>query len=175
MQKRRKEMAHRMTTEDDVKKALGIQDFRSITKAKMVEFISLIPNMDKDLALSIINQFPAYSEFASTTIAALKEMCDSALTQNGHSQKDTIAAYRKILDELGEILKKENISAEERNEITDKMILIADKIAMKDSENKNFIKSLVKYTAAGVVTALVIGAAILGINIKDIDFPATKK
>lgn len=168
-------MARRLMDENDVKKVLGIQDFRSVSKSKVIEFVSLIPNMDKELALSIINQFPAYSEFASTTIALLKEMCDSALNQNGQSQKETIAAYRKVLDDLGEILKKDSITAEERDAISNKMILIADKIAMKDSENKNFITGILKYGAPIAAAALVVAATILGASIGGKDIPIAKK
>lgn len=39
-------MAQTLVTMDDVKKALGIEDLRNISGAKVAEFISLIPNMD---------------------------------------------------------------------------------------------------------------------------------
>lgn len=168
-------MSKRLVTESDVKKALNIESFRNISKEKITEFVQLIPNMDKDLALEIINQFPTYTEFATNTISALKAICDSALENNNESQKETIAAYRKIIDDLGEVLKKEDISPEERDAISNKMIEVADKIALKDTENKAFISGLAKYGLPVLGTALVIGAAILGINIKGKDIPSLKK
>mgnify|MGYP006990219105 CR=1 FL=1 len=45
-----------------------------------------------------------------------------------------INAYKKILDDLGEILKRENITEAERERITKNMIDIADRIAAKDTE-----------------------------------------
>ena len=168
-------MSRKLVTENDVKKALAIEDFRSISKEKIMEFVSLIPNMDKDVALSIIGQFPTYKDFAVSTVTLLKDMCDSALEKNDLSQQETISAYRKILDDLGEILKKEDISAEERDSISDKMIMIADKIALKDTENKNFIAGLIKYGVPVIGAALVIGASILGVNIKGKDIPTLRK
>lgn len=168
-------MSQRLITESDVKNALAIKDFRNVSKEKIMEFVSLIPNMDKDVAISIINQFPTYKEFASNTITTLKDMCNIALEKNDSSQKETISAYRKILDDLGELLKKDSISAEERDAISDKMIMIADKIAMKDTENKNFISGLIKYGLPIAGTALLIGATILGVNLKGKDIPIIKK
>lgn len=39
-------------------KALAIEDFRNISKDKIMEFVSAIPNMDKEVAIKIIEQFP---------------------------------------------------------------------------------------------------------------------
>ena len=86
-----------------------------------------IDNMDKDVAISVINQFPIYADFAKNMVSTLKDMCDRILAENNSSQMEVISAYRKILDELSELLKKDDLSAEERNDITEKMILVADR------------------------------------------------
>ena len=62
-------MAKYMATENDVKKALAIDSFRNISKDKIMEFVSAIPNMDKEVAIKIIEQFPSYSESANNMIA----------------------------------------------------------------------------------------------------------
>lgn len=51
------------------------------------------------------------------------------------------------------------------------MIEIADKISVKDTENKAFIDKMVKYSTGFAIGALVLGAAILGVNIKGKDIP----
>ena len=168
-------MSNKLITEEDVKKALGVKSFRDVSKDKIKDFISLIPNMDKDVAIAIVNQFPAYAEFASTTITELKNICDTTMKSNDASQMESISAYRKILDDLGEVLKKDEITAEERDSISNKMIMVADKIALKDTENKDFIAGLVKYGVPVLASALVIGATILGVNIKGKDIPILKK
>lgn len=140
-----------------------------------MDFVSLVPNMDKDLAIIIVNQFPVYSEFATTVITVLQDMCDIALKNNESSQKEVIAAYRKILDDLGEVLKKDNISQEERESITEKMIIIADKISEKDTENKKFISGLFKHATPIICGVILIGATILGVNIKGKEIPLLKK
>ena len=51
-------MAQQLVTAEDVKKALNIDSFRNVSKDKLIEFVSLIPNMDKDVAMSIHQPIP---------------------------------------------------------------------------------------------------------------------
>lgn len=165
----------KMLTEQQVKDALQIDSFRNLSKEKIMEFASLIPNMDKDVAMSIINQFPAYAESTRNMLEQFKNVCDAVLEKNKDSQKDTILAYRKILDDLGEVLKKEGITPEERERITEQMLIVADRISVKDTENKKFIDNLVKYSTQLTAGALLLGAVILGVNVKGINLPKLKK
>lgn len=161
----------KMITEQQVKDALQIDSFRNLSKEKIMEFASLIPNMDKDVAISIINQFPAYAESSRKMLEQFKNVCDAALENNKDSQKDAILAYRKILDDLGGVLKKEELTPEERNRITEQMLEVADRISAKDTENKQFIDNLVKYGTQLTAGALLLGAVILGVNVKGINLP----
>ena len=168
-------MANYMVNENEVKKALGIESFRNIPKEKIMEFVSVIPNMDKDVAIKIIDQFPAYTESANNMLVQLNTMCNNAMKENGESQKEAIEAYKKILDDLGELLKKDTISAEERAQITEQMINVADRISAKDTENKEFLDGIIKYGVPIIGGALILGATILGVNVKGTKIPTLKK
>lgn len=167
-------MAKYMATENEVKKALAIDSFRNMSKEKIMEFVSAIPNMDKDVAIKIIEQFPAYTESANNMLAQLNVMCSNAMKENGESQKEAIEAYKKILDDLGELLKKEAITVEARMKITEQMITVADRISAKDTENKDFLNGIIKYGVPIIGGALVLGAAILGVNVKGTKIPTLK-
>jgi hypothetical protein len=162
-------MSKKIMSESQVKEVLNIDSFRNLSKDKIMEFVSLIPNMDVDVAMSIIDQFPNFTEMAEHIAEQLGVTCDIAITENSSSQRDVYIAYRKILDDLGEILKRENITPEERDSISNKMIEIADKMATKDSENKNYLAWIVKNKTQVVGGVLLLGVAILGANIKGID------
>lgn len=168
-------MTQNLVSEEQVKEALQINSFCEISKDKIMEFVSLIPNMDKEVAIAIINQFPTYTDSANNMVAQLNVICDNVIKDNSSSQKDAVEAYKLILQDLSELLKKENISKEERDEITGKMILIADKISVKDTENKDFLNGIIKYGAPIVGGALLLGAAILGVNVKGKEIPSIKK
>ncbi len=167
-------MSKQIVSVEEVKKALNIDSFRNLSKDKIMEFVSLIPSMDKEVAISIINQFPIYGELATKMVAELTGLCDNALKENSVSQKESIEAYKIVLSQLGELLKKDDISAEERTDITNKMIMIADKIAAKDSENKEFLGNIIKYGSSVIGGALFLGAIILGVNTKGKSIPKLK-
>jgi len=167
-------MSKQLVSAEEVKKALNIDSFRNLSKDKIMEFVSLIPSMDKEVAISIINQFPAYGEMATKMVAELTDLCDNALKENSVSQKESIEAYKIVLNQMGELLKKDDISPEERMDITNKMIMVADKIAAKDSENKDFLGNVLKYGGSIIGGALVLGAVILGVNVKGKSIPKLK-
>ena len=48
-----KKLPKRYVNEKAVKRALGIDSFRNVSKDKIMEFASLIPYMDKDVAPSV--------------------------------------------------------------------------------------------------------------------------
>lgn len=56
-------MAQQLVSTEQVKQALGIESFRNLSKDKIIEFVSLIPNMDKEVSISIINQFPISNRY----------------------------------------------------------------------------------------------------------------
>lgn len=147
---------------EEVKNLLEIDSFRNITKEKVIEFVSQIPNMDKEVAINIINQFPSYVKLSETMIVQLKNLCIDALTQNNKSNEASINAYSKILDDLGTLLHKEELTFEEKKYITEQMVSIADKISVKDTENKKFINNKIGYVSMAFMAVVGVGVLILG-------------
>ena len=137
-------MSQYLVSEEQVKKALQIDSFRNLSKDKIMEFASLIPHMDKDVAIAIINQFPAYVESSRNMIEQYSAMCDKVLQSNDDSRKDAVMAYKTILDDLSILLKQDGITPEQQEKITDKMILVADKIADLHEDNRNFLEGIIK-------------------------------
>ena len=164
-------MSKTLVSVEEVKNALKIDSFRNLSKDKIMEFVSLIPNMDKEVAIKIIEQYPSFAKLSESIVAQLNKMCGTALEKNEGSQRLTIQAYKQILDELSNELHTEDISKEEREKITKQMIEIADKISIKDTENKAFIDKIVKCGTGIAIFAFVLGAVILGVNIKEKDIP----
>ena len=153
-------------SEGQVLEALNIESFRNLSKEKIMEFVSLIPEMDKDVALSIINQFPVYVESAKTMVEQMNQLCDNLLRDNRASQEDAIMAYKSILKSLNEALERDDTSSEEQEWITNKMIDVADKIAAKDTENKAFLERMYQRGTTIIGMALLFGLALLGVKVK---------
>lgn len=159
-------------TENQVKEALQINSFREISRAKVMEFVSLIPSIDKDLAMSIIGQFPTYSDCAKVMVAELKSMCSNVIADNTDSRVSYVAAYNGILDTLQMELCREDLAPQDRVYITEKMIFVADKLATKDTENKQFLSALFKYSSYVLGIVLIVGGTILGVNTKATKLPS---
>ena len=70
-----KKIRKRYHSEEAVKKALKIESFRNLTKDKVMEFTSMIPYMEKEVALEIIKQFPVYVEFVESAIENYTQLC----------------------------------------------------------------------------------------------------
>lgn len=159
-------MVKSLNNEKEVKRMLNIDSFRNLSKDKIMYFVSEIPKMDKEVAMNIVNQFPNFAGSAVNMITRLKELSESAIKESSESQKGTLQAYRNMLEDLGEVIKKDNISQEERTYILEKMQHIADQIHTKDSEQKQFHNGIINRQSSLVAGALVLGAAILGVNIR---------
>ena len=164
-------MSRTLVSVEQVKKALNIESFRNISKEKIMEFVSLIPNVDREIAIKIIEQYPVFAELSKSILSQLNKMCDIALEKNDESQKHVIEAYKQILDELSFQVRLDNLPKEEKTKYIEQMIEVADKMAAKDSENKAFIDKMVKYGMGVTVGVLIIGATILGVNIKGEELP----
>ena len=155
-------MKKNLMTEAEVKEALNITDFRSLTKEKIIEFVSIIPKVDKEVALSIINQFPNYTDMAKDMVGGMLKVCNNALDDAKTGRKEVIESYRVVLETLKEELNKGELSSEERKRITDEMVSIAEKIDKVNDKHHIFVKDIIKGVGSTVLGVAVLGVAILG-------------
>lgn len=157
-------MTQKIVSEEEVKKILNIESFRNLSKDKIMEFISLIPDMDKEVAISIINQFPNYIELAKLVTESFDRTKDACIEKNDISRKDVVDMYKEILNSQARLLEKEDLSEEQRRYATEQMFIAADKVAEKDTENKAFYRDVMKYGSYLTTGILMIGGVILGVN-----------
>ena len=122
-------MLNQLMTEEDVKRYLGIPDFRHASKDVLMKFVSSIPYINKDVAIKIIEQYPAYCTCAQTFVQYYSTMCDNMLKDNSKSVEATMKGYQTTLDTISALAKMENISADDRHRYAESMVFIADKIS----------------------------------------------
>ena len=158
-----KMLPKRYVTEEAVKRALKIDSFRNLSKDKVMQFASMIPYMDKDVAIALIGQFPRFAEFGQTMVSNYMQICDNILLSNKESYSAAIRGYQTILDALSKRMEVKNIDATERKSITEDMIAVADKIALADIQNKKFLDKMstkVFWLFAGITAAVAAGIGI---------------
>ncbi len=158
-------MSKKLLTEEDVKKELGITDFRSISKEKIVSFVNMMPKLDKELAINIIEQFPSYVTMANSMVDNLISLCNNALQDAKVAEVEAINAYKVVLETIRKELEDGIATPEERETYNKQMIEVADKISEIDARKKRWLSEVVKTGRDVVVVTLVIGASILGVNV----------
>lgn len=144
-----------LESEDEIKKALQIDSWRNLSKDKVMKFAAMMPDMDKDVALSVVAQFPAFTRFALGALNFLEKASESTQAANKSSQERVHDAYREARAVLKGELDQENLSPEDRRFILESILNTADKESGKDTENKRFLEDLF---SKGAIAA---GAAVL--------------
>lgn len=151
--------------EADILKALGIESWRNLSKDKFVQFVAMMPEMDKEVALKVISQFPEFTKFARSALEDATKAFESALNSNERSQ----ARVHEIHLEQLAILKAEldkDLTPDEHMRVLDDFREVGEKSAAKDTENKEFLaEQFTKKAITTVVTVLAllvfVGARVL--------------
>lgn len=152
-------------TQQEVLNKLGITDFRHMTRDKVVEFASMLPHMDRTVAIKALEQFPNFCELATGVVSALYSMNSSFLEVNDASIKQVYDACNKTLDALAEQLKCRNdIESDERARIEDNMIRVVELMNQKDSENKHFHLALADKFRDAILAITLAAASIIGVT-----------
>ena len=160
----KKKFPQKYFSEDEVKKALGIESFRNLSKDKVMEFASLIPYIDRDVAMKIIDQFPAFVDFAKNVVECYAGMCNDIVNSNKEAMNAAIQGYQTILDALSEKLNKETLTENDRKAITDDMFLAAEGISKIYLQNQKFLNKIVIGAVTGLVAILSVVATAIGVN-----------
>ncbi|MEF2526294.1 MULTISPECIES: hypothetical protein [Streptomyces] len=152
----------RYKNEDAIKQALGIDSWRHLSKDKMMQFVAMMPDMGPEVALKIVEQFPAFKDFALNVVDAMKKSHESTLSANQQSQGHVHQAYRDFRDTLRSELDKGDLTWEQRLRIIEKMQEAVREEAQKDSENKRFLDGALKKVLVLGTAAVALGVAFVG-------------
>lgn len=147
-------------TELEVLKKLGIDNFRQLSKDKVMEFASCLDKMDPEVAMKALEQFPEFSKTMLEISKEYKEFATKALTSNDDSVKNVYAGMMSVITTLQKELEKENLSFEEKKYILEKMDEVTSKMKEVDTENKNFI---LKALGGVCVCFVALGSAVASI------------
>lgn len=151
-----------LRSEDDVKKALNIDSWRNLSKDKLLNFVAEMPNMDKEVALRAIEQFPHFKILVGETLNSFEQRYESAQKYSWKSQKKVHEAFQSYRDTLNRELERENLSSEDRFSILNLLREAVIGESEKDSEHKAFTIKLVTIAATLGVAVIGAGVAALG-------------
>lgn len=149
-------------SEAEVKKALDIESWRNLSKDRMIRFAAMMPDIDREVALKIVEQFPAFKEFAMETVGVMESAQASALQNNKESQAQVHQAFQEIREILKGELAQDDLPWEQRKQLLELVLETGNKEFAKDTENKDFLKQIVKGVGVVAVSALALGIVFVG-------------
>lgn len=137
-----------------VKRKLGIQTWRNLSKDKVLKFAAAMPEMASEVRLKLIEQFPAFKDLGKANIDAVTEAHKSTLAANENSQNHFYKAAQDQRDALLADLGRDDLSEAQRESLHDRLERNVGRVSEKDSESKHFLGAAMTVVAAtGVAVA----------------------
>ncbi|MGW8565182.1 hypothetical protein [Isoptericola sp. NPDC055881] len=149
-------------SEDAIKEELGLDSWRNLSKDKVMRFAAMMPDMDTEVAVRVIEQFPQFKAFALDALSVLEREHESSLKANTHSQEAVHQAFQDTRDIIRGQLDKGDPTPEERRHLIECLMEIAKLESAMDTENKKFIDGLLGKVLTGVGFATAAAVLVLG-------------
>ncbi|MEW2350025.1 MULTISPECIES: hypothetical protein [unclassified Streptomyces] len=142
--------------------ALGIDTWRNLSKDKMLRFAAMMPDVDKEVRLRIIEQFPDFRGLVTTVLSDVEKSHTATLAAN----KESMEHLQRSLDEtrgiLGNMLDRDDLSPQDRWFVSDQLMALLALESRKDSENKSFVSSLNRTRLSAAVTMAALAVVFVG-------------
>lgn len=164
----------RSLTEQKVLNKLGIEDFRHLTKDKVITMASMLDRMDPDVAKKALDQFPEFAKTMKEIVQDFQKSMEHGLNSNDESVRSCHASCDAIIAALLRELECPNLAFEQKREVMNQLVELQRMKLDLDSNNKKFIAAM---QMIGVVAVSVVAGALatsLGGNAK-LDFKELPK
>jgi len=150
-------------SDDAAKRLLDITDWRNLSKEKFLQFVAMVPDMDKEVRMKLIEQLPEVMRLAAETTTGLGKVHDSTLSSNDKSQDQVHEAWREIRVTIAAQLERDDLGSDERKALNEQLIQTGERQAEADSKNKTYLdrwdnrKTFSIFAAAVILTTLAVG------------------
>lgn len=161
-------------TEAEVLKKLGIPDFRHLTKDKVMEFATILPNMNDEAVKAVVAQFPEFSKVVIEAFKSEANLAEAAIKEVADVDKKQLEIYQQIINILEECLKDGEITPEESRDFIEKLMEISERVERHGQEHRQFILDVLKTVGTVTVAGICVAAVVLGVNVK-IPLPSSEK
>jgi hypothetical protein len=144
--------------EKQVKKALGIQSWKNLSKDKVIKFAAMMPDMKKEVMLEIIKSYPEFIKYGNNLLTELHDTIEKSIDKNSSDYQASIEVIKETQLILKEQLNRTDISSEERVVLINNLMEVTRMIPSMDKQNKKFLAILnnnaLKATAAALGVAI---------------------
>jgi len=161
-----------LDSEDAVKKVLGIDSFREMSKEKMLAFAASMPDMAKEVRMKLIEQIPGFQKFALDAINVAERTFKETLSNEDKRGERLNGSMADVRESIKTQLADPNISEEHARFLNDKLIETGTIEADGQKESRahdakqadETRKAVVALAGIGLVAAIVLagGKVMLG-------------
>lgn len=149
----------------ELKKELGIADFRHMSKDKLLTFASNIDKLDPEVAKAIIGQFPEFKSYMLSLVDVFKEQTNKLMESGDKVDKNVFDAMQSIINALTYELQNTELNAEQRNKCEDMLMELAKMCVSLDEKHKNFLNNVLNKIVCTLVSCCVVAASVLGVTV----------
>lgn len=151
-------------TEEDLKRSMGIDSWRNLSKDKFLTFVSDLPNMSKEVAVKVVEQFPDFKGLVLDSLNRVQEQATLSVNANWKSQKKVHKAFAEYRAVLTRELDRDNLTSEDRVSILQLFKKAVDDESLKDTEHKAFVHRTLAVVGTVALVVVAAGAAALGVK-----------
>ena len=151
-------------TEEKVMEMLNISSFKDFPKEKFKDFIALFPQMDPEIQMKALEQFPELISSAKDYLSVLKENTNEVLRSGEKISEMVCNACQKEIDCLNEMLNKEQLSREEKKDIFEAIFKIQQRLFEESDKHRRFADDLHKRTIEAGFATIVLAAVAIGVK-----------
>ena len=120
--------------------------------------VSMLPQMDPEVAMRALDQFPSFADACSTIIGCLRDGLGTTEDRNAANMDAFNAQTREALNALEAELAKDDLSDEGRRQVVEGILAIIKDVGQRDTANKEFLSGLFQgVLIAAVVTIICVG------------------
>lgn len=152
----------RRITRDDLLRKLDIPNFQHMTVDKVLTLANNLPYMDREVALQALSEFPNFVELEKSLVVTMRDTVDAAFTANDKSTSAVYDSCKQSLDYCYNRLNSDNITDDERIRLENMIMDVNTMIYNKDTENKQFIASVITKVSATAFGIAVLAFGLLG-------------
>jgi hypothetical protein len=148
--------------EKQVKKALGIESLKNLSKDKVIEFAAMMPDMKKEVMLEIIKSYPEFIKYGNDLLNELHDTIVKTIEKNSSDYQASLGIIKETQLILKEQLNRTDISSEERIVLINNLMEIARMMPSMDKQNKKFLALLNNNALKATAAALGLGIFFVG-------------
>lgn len=137
---------------------LNIGSFREVTKDKLVELMSMIPDMSPELAMKALEQIPNFTTNTVTILGELKEALTTTFNSEDKALETATQSRLAAIESLTKLLESDSLSFKQKMAVVEQINILCDKNSQDYEKHQRFLfegyRSLAYIGAAFIVGTL---------------------